>query len=293
MVNCAVHGVPYGIVYAPDVCIPGHACFMSSNAVVVASPVCTFNKIMMLQIQQGLFTISAVPSCVKLCSIKAGRMQQEYSYIMAEQLSSKNSVYNYIMAIHPCNNRNTILLPRCSCIAAKRDTRLRNSSAAVDLHSHNWAMQLHVCNRSNFASVARRYDIMQLCSYGAMEPGSHAAVQLCSYAVVQLCSYAAMQLCSCAAMHLSQNAAMTPCRHHRTQLCSYACMTPCSYDTLQLAAMQLCIYAASSYAAMQSRSYAAVQLCSCAAMHLYKHICSYQLCSYDTPTVILCSRAVL
>jgi len=54
--------------YAPDVCISEHACFMSSNAVVVASPVCTFNKTMMLQRQQGLSTISAVPSCVKLCS---------------------------------------------------------------------------------------------------------------------------------------------------------------------------------------------------------------------------------
>ncbi len=80
-------------------------------------------------------------------------MWQEYSYIMAEQLCSRNSEYNYIMAIHPCNSRNTVLLSQCSCIAAKRDTRLRNSSAAVDLQSYNWAMQLHVCNHSNYATA--------------------------------------------------------------------------------------------------------------------------------------------
>jgi len=35
-------------------------------------------------------------------------MWQGYSYIMAEQLCSKNSEYNYTIAVHPCNSKSTV-----------------------------------------------------------------------------------------------------------------------------------------------------------------------------------------
>ena len=239
-------------------------------------------------------------------------MWQGYSWITAEQLCIKNSEYNYTMAIHPCNSRNTLLLPRCSCVAAKRDTRVRNSSALVHLHS-NWDVQLHVCDNSNYATALQkdmtqcsyaamtpcRYDTMQPCSYAA---SSYAAMTPCRYDTMQPCSYAAVQLCSHAAssydtrlrnssaavdlhsynwdvqLHVCNNSNYATALQEDMTQCSYAAMTPCRYDTMQpcsYAAMQLC-----SYDTMQLWHHAAVQLCSwqlwhTAAMWLQKLLLQY------------------
>jgi len=55
-------------------------------------------------------------------------MWQGYSYIMAEQLCSKNSEYNYTMAVHPCNSRNTVY---CHNVAAQQQKGTQGYTTAL------------------------------------------------------------------------------------------------------------------------------------------------------------------